>query len=77
MITNFFYMNGYGIYVFLAYVFTIINFIGLYLIVRSQLIKKQNKFVKKFGRLESEKISDANKQKVYREILSTDRFSNI
>ena len=70
-------MNGYGIYVFLAYIFTFINFIGLYLVVRSQLIKKQNKFVKKFGTLDSEKISDANKQKVYREILSTGRSSNI
>ena len=46
MIINFINMNGYGIYVFSAFTFTLLNFAGLYFIVRSQLKKEQQKFAK-------------------------------
>ena len=45
---NFLSMDGYGVYVFSAFVFTMVNFLGLYLIVRYQLKKEQQKFAEKF-----------------------------
>ena len=74
---NFLSMNGYGVYVFSAFVFTMVNFLGLYLIVRYQLKKEQQKFVEKFGKLNLDKVSVANKQKINKEILSASIFSKI
>ena len=70
-------MNGYGIYVFSAFIFTLLNFAGLYFIVRSQLKKEQQKFVKEFSKLDEQKIFVANKQNINKEILSTGTFSKI
>ena len=74
---NFLSMNGYGVYVFSAFVFTMVNFLGLYLIVRYQLKKEQQKFAEKFGKLDLDKVSVANKQKINKEILSASIFSKI
>ena len=74
---NFLSMNGYGVYVFSAFVFTMVNFLGLYLIVRYQLKKEQHKFAEKFGKLNLDKVSVANKQKINKEILSASIFSKI
>ena len=74
---NFLSMNGYGVYVFSAFFFTMVNFLGLYLIVRYQLKKEQQKFAEKFGKLNLDKVSVANKQKINKEILSASIFSKI
>ena len=74
---NFLSMNGYGVYVFSAFVFTIVNFLGLYLIVRYQLKKEQQKFAEKFRKHNLDKVSEANKQKINKEILSASIFSKI
>ena len=74
---NFLSMNGYGVYVFSAFVFTMVNFLGLYLIVRHQLKKEKQKFAEKFGKLNLDKVSVANKQKINKEILSASIFSKI
>ena len=74
---NFLSMNGHGVYVFSAFVFTMVNFLGLYLIVRYQLKKEQQKFAEKFGKLNLDKVSVANKQKINKEILSASIFSKI
>jgi len=74
---NFFSMNGYGIYVFSAFIFTMINFLGLYIVVNYQLKKEQKKFAEKFGKLNLNQVSEANKQKINKEILSAGIFSKI
>ena len=74
---NFLSMNGYGVYIFSAFAFTMVNFLGLYLIVRYQLKKEQQKFAEKFGKLNLDKVSVANKQKINKEILSASIFSKI
>ncbi len=74
---NFISMNGYGIYVFSAFIFTMINFLGLYIVVRYQLKKEQKKFAEKFGKLNLNQVSEANKQKINKEILSASIFSKI
>ena len=77
MISELIYMNGYGYYVFSSFLFTLVCFFGLYIIIKSQLTKEQNKFNVKFGELNSEQVKEAKKQKIYKEIIATEIFSKI
>ena len=70
MINELFLMNGYGIYVWSAFAFTILNFLSLYLIIKIQYMKEKNKFVTKFGTLNSKKAAFAKSQNINKEILS-------
>ena len=70
MINELFFMNGYGIYVWSAFLFTIFNFVLLFIITKIQFTKEYNKFVTKFGRLTIEEANSAKSQKVNKEILS-------
>jgi len=70
MIKEFFFMNGYGIYVWSAFLFTLFNFVFLFIITKIQFTKEYNKFVTKFGRLTIEEANSAKSQKVNKEILS-------
>ena len=69
MINQLFLMNGYGIYVWVAFGFTIFCFISLYLITKFQLTREQNKFAKKFAKLSQVKTELAKTQKINKEIL--------
>ena len=70
MINEIISMNGYGGYVWLAFIFTLISFTTLYLVTKLQLLKEQKKFVSKFGSLNSEKARTARLQNINKEILS-------
>ena len=70
MINELFIMNGYGIYVWSAFAFTILNFLSLYLIIQIQYVKEKNKFVSKFGTLNSKRAAFAKSQSINKEILS-------
>ena len=74
---EFLHMNGYGSYVLSSFFFTLVCFLGLYLITKSQLTKEQNKFNVKFGELNSEQVKEAKKQKIYKEIIAAETFSKI
>ena len=50
---------------------------GLYIVVNYQLKKEQKKFAEKFGKLNLNQVSEANKQKINKEILSAGIFSKI
>ena len=54
MINELLFMNGYGAYVLSAFSFTLLSFSALYLITKFNLLREQNKFVAKFGSLNSE-----------------------
>jgi len=54
---NLFLMNGYGLFVWSAFAFTLVNFLTLYIIINQQLIKENKKFELKFNHLEKNKIS--------------------
>ena len=71
MINELFLMNGYGVYVWPAFVFVITSFISLYLIIKLEQIKEKRKFVTKFGSLSDKKIIFAKTQSINKEILST------
>ena len=77
MINEIISMNGYGIYVWSAFSFTLICFAVLYAVIKLQLVKEQLKFNFKFASLTSEKIKSAKKQVVYREILANTSISKI
>ena len=63
-------MNGYGIYVWSAFAFTLLSFFSLYVIIKIQYTKEKNKFIAKFGTLNSERATFAKSQSINKEILS-------
>ena len=70
MISELLFMNGYGIYVLSAFSFTLISFATLYFVTKTQFVKEQNKFVTKFGSLNTEKAKSAKSQSINKEILA-------
>tara|TARA_Y100001970_G_scaffold279005_1_gene385579 strand:- start:4123 stop:4350 length:228 start_codon:yes stop_codon:yes gene_type:complete len=74
MIIELLLMNGYGIYVWSAFIFTLLSFLSLYLIVKIQHTKEKKKFIAKFGTLNLEKASFAKSQSAIREILSNSSY---
>ena len=70
MITKVLIMNGYGIYVWSAFVFTFLSFVSLYVITKVQYMKEKNKFIAKFGTLNPERADFAKSQRINKEILS-------
>ena len=70
MISELLFMNGYGVYVLSAFSFTLLSFFGLYMITKLQFAKEQNKFVAKFGSLNSDKANSAKSQRINKEILA-------
>ena len=71
MISEFLYMNGYGLYVWSAFLFTFLSFSILYTIIKIQYVKERNKFISKFGALDSKKAQVAKTQNINKEILSS------
>ena len=71
MINEIILMNGYGIYVWPAFSFTLISFATLYFVTKLQLLKEQKKFASKFGSLNVEKARVARSQSINKEILSS------
>ncbi len=70
MINEILIMNGYGLYVWSAFVFTLLSFTSLYVIIKVQYVKERNKFIAKFGTLNSERATFAKSQSINKEILS-------
>ena len=70
MINELLFMNGYAVYVLSAFGFTLLSFLGLYLVTKMQFVKEQNKFVAKFGRLTTEQANSAKSQRINKEILA-------
>jgi heme exporter protein D len=73
MIAEILYMNGYGLYVWSAFSFTLLSFTTLYVITKLQYIKERKKFVTKYGALDSKKADLARLQTINREILSSNQ----
>ena len=70
MINELLFMNGYAVYVMSAFGFTLLSFLGLYMITKLQFVKEQSKFVSKFGSLTAEKPNSAKTQRINKEILA-------
>ena len=70
MIECLFFMDGYGQYVWSAFSFTLVSFLALFLVVKAQYNREKNKFIVKFGSLNSERSAIAKSQSINKEILS-------
>ena len=70
MINEIISMDGYGLYVWSAFSFTLISFGSLFLVIKLQLLKEKRKFAYKFGSLDTNKIKVAESQKTNKEILA-------
>jgi len=69
MIEEIIFMKGYGLYVWSAFSFTLISFATLYVLIKINLVKEQNKFTVKFGLLNDAEAKVAKAQSTNREIL--------
>jgi len=69
MIEEIIFMKGYGLYVWSAFSFTLISFVTLYVLIKINLVKEQNKFTVKFGLLNDAEAKVAKAQSTNREIL--------
>ena len=70
MINELLFMNGYAVYVLSAFSFTILSFLGLYLVTKMQFVREQNKFIAKFVSLTNEQARTAKSQRINKEILA-------
>ena len=70
MINETLLMNGYGLYVWSAFAFTLLSFVSLFVVTKIQYIKEKKKFIAKFGTLNSERAAFAKSQSINKEILS-------
>ena len=77
MINDIISMNGYGIYVWSAFAFTLISFTALYTVIKIQLVKEKNKFDTKYLTLTSDKRQTVRAQKTYKGILVSNLVSKI
>ena len=77
MINEIISMNGYGIYVWSAFSFTLISFAALYTVIKIQLVKEKIKFDRKYLTLTSEKRQIVRVQKTYKGILASNLVSKI
>ena len=71
MIYELFNMNGYGLYVWSAFAFTLFNFLILYKVTSKQLIKEKAKFARKYESLNSDQVILAHKQSTNRTFVRT------
>ena len=70
-------MNGYGLFVWSAFAFTLINFFTLYIIINRQLVKENKKFELKFNNLEKNKYNEAYKQRTNQVLVSSNAAQKI
>ena len=77
MINEIISMNGYGIYVWSAFAFTLISFAALYTVIKIQLVKEKNKFDTKYLTLTTDKRETVRAQKIYKGILANNLVSKI
>ena len=77
MINDIISMNGYGIYVWSAFAFTLISFGVLYTVIKVQLVKEKIRFNAKYLTLTSDKKQAVRAQETYKGILTSNSVSKI
>ena len=77
MINDIISMNGYGIYVWSAFTFTLISFAVLYTVIKVQLVKEKIKFDVKYLTLTPDKKQAVRTQETYKGILASNSVSKI
>jgi hypothetical protein len=70
MFTEILYLNGYGQFVWPAFLFTFVSCSYLYVKTKDELQEQEKIFLKKFNKLSSDEITLTEKKKVAKEVLS-------
>jgi len=70
MISEIILMNGYGLYVWSAFSFTLVSFVALYALTKISLVREQKKFSARFYNFDQAKVKVAITQSTNREILA-------
>ena len=70
MIMEFFAFDGYGQFVWPAFIFTFISFTTLYRITKKELTKYEQMFSSEYEKLQAEKIKSNARNKTAKESLS-------
>jgi len=71
MDSNLFILNGYGQFVWPAFIFTFTSCLILYLKTKKELKKQEKLFFSEYKELKPEKVRTVEKRKSIREIFST------
>ena len=69
MISELLNMNGYGVYVWSSFIFTLFSFSFLYAVVKLNLIKEKKKFEENYKSLDEKKLTSVAKQKTYLSLI--------
>ena len=77
MINDIISMNGYGIYVWSAFAFTLISFAALYTVIKVQLVKEKIKFDANYLTLTYDKKQAVRAQETYKVIIASKSCSKI
>ena len=77
MISEILLMKGYGLYVWSAFLFTLISFATLYILIKINLVREEKNFSTKYGLLEETKVKLAKTQSINREIIANRISSEI
>jgi len=67
---EFLILDGYGIFVWPAFVFTFVSCTALYIQVKKELQKQEKIYLNKYGKLNTIKIQITEKNKAPKEVLS-------
>ena len=67
---EFFILDGYGQYVWPAFIFTFISFATLYRITKKELQKHEKMFLSEYNELYTAKIKSTEANKTTKEVLS-------
>ena len=65
-----FTLNGYGKFVWPAFIFTFLICLTLYLKTRKSLRKQEKIFLKEYGLLQSESLKEVKQKRISKEALS-------
>ena len=70
MSLNFFNLGGYGIFVWPAFVFTLVSCVLLYLETKKELQRQERIFLEEYKKLQRSEIKVFEKEKNTKEVLS-------
>ena len=71
MALEFIMLNGYGQFVWPAFIFTFVCCFYLYLITKKEFIKQEKKFLTEFKQEQTLKINSAREKNTIKEVLSS------
>ena len=71
MIMEIFNLNGYGFFVWPAFIFTFISFFYLYIQTKKEYLEQENIFLKEFNQTTIEKIEIVKTKNLEKPVLSS------